>query len=101
MGPVKQYTDEKVDGPLTLAIYPGADGLFSLYEDDGKSFDFRKGEFMRVNIAWNDRRRRLSLRLADGSKMLAPAKRNILARVAGVTETREVVFQGRPVEVQF
>ena len=30
IGPVKQYTDEKVDGPLTLWVYPGADGACSL-----------------------------------------------------------------------
>ena len=101
MGPVKQYTEEKGDGPLTLWIHPGAAGAFSLYEDDGKSFDFRKGELLRINIAWNDRQRRLSLRLANGSKMLAPAKRNIVARLAGGEETREVVFEGRPVEVRF
>jgi alpha-glucosidase/alpha-D-xyloside xylohydrolase len=101
MGPVKQYTDESVNGPLTLWVYPGADGACSLYEDDGKSFDYRKGEFMRVNIAWNDRQRRLSLRLANGSKMLPPAKKNIVARLAGGPESREVVFRGRPVEVRF
>jgi alpha-glucosidase/alpha-D-xyloside xylohydrolase len=101
MGPVKQYTDEKLDGPLTLWVHPGGDGAFSLYEDDGKSFDYRKGEFMRVNLAWNDRQRRLSLRLAQGSKMLGNSKRNILARLAGGRETREVVFQGLPLEVRF
>jgi len=101
MGPVKQYTSEKVDGPLTLWVHTGADGAFSLYEDDGKTFDFRKGEFMRINIAWNDRQRRLSLRLANGSKMLAPARRSIVARLVGSKETREVVFQGRPLEVRF
>ncbi len=35
LGPVKQYTSEVVDGPLTLQIYPGADGQFMVYEDDG------------------------------------------------------------------
>ena len=35
MGPVKQYTDEPVRGPTTLCIYPGADGKFTLYDDDG------------------------------------------------------------------
>src|SRR5262249_43302284 len=35
MGPVKQYTGEKVDEPLTIAVHPGADGAFALYEDDG------------------------------------------------------------------
>ncbi len=100
MGPVKQYTDEAVDGPLTLWVHPGADGTFSLYEDDGKTFDFRKHEFMRVNIAWDDKQRRLSMRLANGSKMLTPMKRNIVVRVAGETVTREVVFEGKPVEVK-
>jgi alpha-glucosidase/alpha-D-xyloside xylohydrolase len=100
MGPVKQYTGEKVDAPLTLRVHPGADGSFSLYEDDGKTFDFRKGEFMRVNVAWNDRQRRLSLRLSGGSKMLPPAKRNIVVHVTGESATRDVVFEGRPVEVK-
>ena len=100
MGPVKQYTDEKVDGPLHLWVHPGADGTFSLYEDDGKSFDFRKGEFMRVAIAWNDRQRRLSMRLAPGSKMMPPAKRNMVVHVAGEPATRDVVFEGRPVDIK-
>ncbi|MBZ5626509.1 MAG: DUF5110 domain-containing protein [Acidobacteriia bacterium] len=100
MGPVRQYTGEKADAPLSLLVHPGADGSFSLYEDDGKTFDFRKGEFMRVNIAWNDRQRRLSLRLANGSKMLPPARRNIVVHAAGESATREMVFEGRPVEVK-
>jgi len=70
MGPVKQYAAEKVEGPLDLWVHPGTDGAFSWYEGDGKSFDFRQGEFIRVNIAWSDRQRRLSLRLASGAKML-------------------------------
>jgi alpha-glucosidase (family GH31 glycosyl hydrolase) len=82
LGPVKQYTGEKVEGPLEVWVHPGADGACSLYEDDGRSFDYRKGEFMRVSIAWNDRQRRLSMRLVNGSKMLAPAKRNIVVHVA-------------------
>jgi alpha-glucosidase/alpha-D-xyloside xylohydrolase len=100
LGPVKQYTAEKVDGPLAVVVHPGVDGAFSLYEDDGTSFNFRKGEFMRVNIAWNDRQRRLSMRLAPGSRMLPPAKRPIVVRVAGESVTREAVFEGRPLEIK-
>jgi alpha-glucosidase (family GH31 glycosyl hydrolase) len=101
MGPVKQYTGENVDDPLSVLIHPGADGNFSLYEDDGKTFNYRKGEFMQVNLTWNDRQRRLSLRLANGSRMLPPAKRNIVAHVVGTTERREMVFEGRPVDIRF
>jgi hypothetical protein len=89
-----------VDAPLDLWVHPGADGAFSLYEDDGTSFDFRKGDFMRVNIAWNDKQKHLTMRLATGSKMRPPAKRKIVVRVAGTKTVRELVFDGRPVDVK-
>jgi alpha-glucosidase/alpha-D-xyloside xylohydrolase len=100
LGPVKQYTAEEVDGPLTLVIYPGADATFTLYEDDGHTFNYRRGEWMGVRMAWNNRARRLSLRLAEGSRMLAPLRRNIEVRIAGEKATRSVAFEGRPIEVQ-
>ncbi len=56
---------------------------------------------MRINLTWTDRQRRLNLRLAPGSKMLAPAKRNMVARMAGSEAIREIVFDGRPIEVRF
>ncbi len=100
LGPVKQYTSEVVDAPLELWVHPGADGAFSWYEDDGHTFDFRKGDFMRVNIAWNDKQRRLTMRLAPGSKMRPPAKRNIVIREAGANTSRPVVFDGKPLDVK-
>ena len=99
MGPVKQYTGERVDGPLTITVYPGADGEFTLYEDDGRTFNHRKGEWMKIAMAWNDAARRLTLRLAPGSRMLPPARRPIEVRVAGTPLTKGVVFEGKPVEV--
>jgi alpha-glucosidase/alpha-D-xyloside xylohydrolase len=99
MGPLKQYTAEKVDGPLDISVYPGADGSFLLYEDDGSSFDYRKGEWMGIQMAWNDARKALSLRLAAGSKMLAPAKRAV--RVKMGSATKSAVFEGRNIEVRF
>jgi len=100
MGPIKQYTWEKVDGPLTICVHPGANGAFSWYEDDGTSFDYRKGQFMRVNMAWNDSQRRLTLRMSNGAKMLAPAKRNIVVRVAGEQVSKTAVFEGKPLDIR-
>jgi alpha-glucosidase/alpha-D-xyloside xylohydrolase len=100
MGPIKQYTWEKTDAPTTIVVYPGADGAFSLYEDDGTTFDYRNGQFMRINLAWNDRQRRLTMRLAPGSKMMPPEKRNFGVEIAGETARRDVVFAGRAVEVK-
>ncbi len=83
MGPIKQYVDEPVDAPLTVTIYPGADGAYELYEDDGKTFAHRKGDWMRLAMAWDDARRRFSLALAPGSRMRPPLTRTLEVRVAG------------------
>jgi len=99
MGPVKQYTEERVDGPLEVHVYPGADGRFLLYEDDGKSFNFKKGEWMGIQMAWSDARRTLSMQVAPGSQMLGPPKRNMEVTVGDATKA--VVFEGRNLSVRF
>jgi glycosyl hydrolase family 31/uncharacterized protein DUF5110 len=99
LGPVKQYTTEPVDGPLTLIVYPGADGRGSVYQDDGRSCGYQRGEWMRILMEWSDARRRLSLRLASASRALQPLPRRIEVRVASEKVTREVAFDGSPVEI--
>lgn len=98
-GPLKQYTAEKVDGPIEVSVYPGANGTFLLYDDDGSSFNYRKGEWMGLTMAWNDSRRTLSLSLAPGSKMLAPGKVELRVKMADATKS--VVFAGTRQEVRF
>jgi alpha-glucosidase/alpha-D-xyloside xylohydrolase len=100
MGPVKQYVDEPVADPPSLVVYPGADGAASIYEDDGKSFDYRRGEWMRIAMSWRDRTRELTLRIADGARMLPPTSRTFQVRVAGSPAMRTVVFTGSPVVVR-
>jgi len=99
MGPLKQYTAQQVDEPLTLLVHPGAAGAFSLYEDDGATFNYRNGEFMRIQMAWNDAQRQLTLQLAPGSRMLGQS-RKIVARIAGEKPAGEIVFSGKRVSIK-
>jgi alpha-glucosidase/alpha-D-xyloside xylohydrolase len=99
MGPVKQYTAEVVAGPLTVTVYPGNDGAFALFEDDGASFDYRRGAWMGISFTWTDRTRRLTMALTRGSRMRQPFVRDVEVRVAGQSATRSVKFSGRPVTV--
>lgn len=98
-GPVKQYTAEKVDAPLELVVYPGANGQFVLYEDDGVSFDFEKGRFTKIRCAWNDAARELSLELEKGTRLLE-GPRKIEVRLAPSKEKRAVVFDGKPIRLR-
>ncbi|HUA16834.1 MAG TPA: TIM-barrel domain-containing protein [Verrucomicrobiae bacterium] len=99
LGPVKQYVDEKVDGPLAISIYPGADTAFLLYEDDGISFEYRNGAWMGIAMTWHDTRRTLELELAPGSRMLSPRPRAIEVQL--FERIHRVAFDGKPVSVSF
>jgi alpha-glucosidase/alpha-D-xyloside xylohydrolase len=99
LGPVKQYADEPLDDPIELVVYPGGSGVSTLYEDDGISFNHRQGEFMRIQMDWDDAERRLALRLAPGSRMLSP-RLAMNVRMAGTSGARSVTFTGAPVEVR-
>ena len=99
LGPVKQYTDEPVTGPLTLQIYPGADGRFMVYDDDGSSFAFRTGDWMGLDLRWDDKARRLSIDLAEGSRMRPPLERPLELRLIPDGKPHTAVFQGKKLEV--
>jgi alpha-glucosidase/alpha-D-xyloside xylohydrolase len=100
MGPVKQYTSEPIDEPLEISVHPGADGSFELFEDDGRSFAYRSGDWMGLSLRWDDRARRLTLALTPGSRMRSPSPREIAVRLAGSGVTRRVRFTGRPLTVR-
>jgi alpha-glucosidase (family GH31 glycosyl hydrolase) len=99
LGPVKQFVGERVDQPHSISIYPGGDASFLLYEDDGGSFNYRKGEWMGIQMDWHDSHRILTLRLAAGSRMLPPLRRELEIKLP--PQTRSVVFDGNPLAVSF
>ena len=54
VGPEMQHVDEKPGAPLTLVVYAGANGEFSLYEDDGTSLGYQRGAFSRIPFRWDE-----------------------------------------------
>jgi alpha-glucosidase (family GH31 glycosyl hydrolase) len=99
LGPVKQYVNEKIDEPLSLTVYPGADCQFLLYDDDGSSFRYRNGEWTGIDLIWTDATSTLHLQLAPGSKMLSPEPTRMVAILNG--EKRAITFDGNPIAVAF
>ena len=61
LGPEMQYVGEKAWDNLELRIYPGADGEFTLYEDEGDNYNYEKGQYATITFRWNDRSRTLTL----------------------------------------
>lgn len=61
LGPELQWSDEKVPELITLYVYAGADGHFTLYEDDGTSYDYEKGAYSTIRFDYDDSERRLTI----------------------------------------
>lgn len=99
LGPVRQFTGEKVEEPISIFVYPGSDASFLLYEDDGISFNYRNGEWMGIELTWQDAQRTLTLRLAPGSRMLPPLRRELEVKLEH--QSRSVTFDGNPLKVSF
>jgi len=67
LGPELQYTAEKPADPISLYVYQGADGDFSLYEDDGLTNAWEKGGFALIDLHWNDQSKVLTIGKRQGS----------------------------------
>ena len=67
LGPEMQYVGEKAWDNLELRIYPGADGEFTLYEDEGDNYNYEKGQYATITFHWNDRSRTLTIDARKGS----------------------------------
>ena len=110
-GPELQYTGEKPADPITLYVYAGADGAFTLYEDDGLTYGYEKGAFARIPIGWDDVTRTLTIGKRAGKfpGMLTKRTFNVVLvtkhKPAGFSFTpkadQTVTYRGKEVKVTF
>jgi len=61
MGPFLQYSSEKPADPIELRVYRGADASFTIYEDQGDTYNYEKGQFATIPISWNEARHTLEI----------------------------------------
>ncbi len=110
VGPRVEYAAEQKWDNLELRVYPGADGTFTLYEDELDNYNYEKGACSTIPIAWNDAKKVLTIGNRQGSfpGMLKERKFNIVwvsqrnGTGMGPTEKfdRTIIFKGKKVEIQ-
>ena len=66
LGPEMQYVGEKAWDDLEIRVYPGANGSFTLYEDEGDSYNYEKGVYSTITFSWNDKARKLTIGARKG-----------------------------------
>ena len=100
IGPVQQFAGEKPPSDLEIRVYPGADGAFSLYEDEGTNYNYEKGMRSTIHFHWNDKTRELSIGQRSGqfSGMLESRQFKLVAVDTG--SVRKVPYHGKKLTLQ-
>jgi alpha-glucosidase/alpha-D-xyloside xylohydrolase len=101
LDPVRQYTGQPVSEPTTLQVHRGADGRFALYDDDGKSLGYLRGQGSWTRITWDDSKSRLVIEPDDRSASRAQTERTFEIVVFPNKARQRVKFAGKRVEVGF
>ena len=99
IGPDVQYTSEKPWDNLILKVYPGADGRFTLYEDEGDSYRYEQGAYSEIPMVWSDKKRVLTIGKRQGvyEGMLTTRKFTIILPNGA---SKEVIFTGKTINVK-
>ena len=83
MGPDMEWTDEKPLEEITLMVYPGADSDFTIYEDDGLTYGYERGEYAVTRIHWDDAAGKADIGPREGSYPGMPENRTYKVVVVG------------------
>ncbi|TSJ36476.1 DUF5110 domain-containing protein [Mucilaginibacter corticis] len=91
-GPQVQYAMEKKWDNLEIRVYPGADGDFTLYEDENDNYNYEKGKYTEIKFHWDDRKRTLKIfdRIGSFSGVLVNRKFNISVASADGNQTADL-----------
>ena len=98
LAPEMQYVGEKAWDQLEIRVYPGADGSFLLYEDEGDSYNYEKGAYATIAFQWNNATRTLTIGAQQGSYPgMLKARQFTIALPDGTTKT--VDYTGQQIDI--
>lgn len=102
-----QFADEQVTTPLELHIYPGQNGSFTLYDDEGDNYNYEQGHFAVIRLSWHDASRKLTLHEREGSYPGMPATREFrliladgLNPVSEASPSKTVRYEGKEISIE-
>jgi alpha-D-xyloside xylohydrolase len=109
LGPEIEYADQAPDGPIELRIYPGSDGSFDLFADEGDNYDYEKGAHSVIPLKWSEADKTLTI--GDRSGTYPGMAKEVTFHIVWVSPNhgageavqavpdRSVVYQGSSVSV--
>lgn len=102
LDPVRQHTAQPVTEPTTLRVFPGANGNFVLYDDDGQSLGYRDNsdpKLIWIRCTWNDSARLLTVEPDERMETWRGAPRVFTIELIGSNAApRQIDFRGEKLE---
>jgi len=101
-GPEIQWSDEKPADVIDLYVYQGADGEFTLYEDENVNYNYEKGLCSKIDFKYDDRMKLLSIEEREGEfpGMLEERTFNVIpVSKNGVGKKQTVQYNGLSMKV--
>jgi len=103
IGPDVQYSTEKAWDDLEVRVYAGANGTFTLYEDEFDNYNYENGAYSTIEFSWNDKSRTLTIGARKGQYPGMIEKRRfrvILVSDGGQTTEKPVSYTGKKVNIK-
>jgi alpha-D-xyloside xylohydrolase len=101
MGPVKPYADAHSDEPMEIRVYPGREGEFELYDDEGDGLGYEQGHYSTVRFTWHDDRRELEIGARQGQFPGMRIKQSLrIVCGAATAESTETAYVGKAAVVK-
>jgi len=101
LGPEIEYAEQATTEPTELRVYPGADGSFTLYDDQGDTYAYEKGARAVIPLRWDEKAGTLTIGARQGEYRGMSAERRFRVVMAGggASSAREVRYTGQEVSV--
>lgn len=99
MGKEMQCVAERDWSQMELRVYPGANGSFTLYEDDGETYGYEKGQYAEIALTWDDKAQTLTIGARKGSyEGMLTARKFTVVKPDGTQKT--VDYKGKKLKVK-
>ena len=100
-GPAMEYSDEKQAENIRLYVYEGADGEFTLYEDENDNYGYEAGRFANIKFSYDDAAHTLTIGEREGNFPGMLGKRTFTIVVVSASKAQGYDPEAKGIEVNY
>ena len=101
VAPVMQHSGEKPWDDLEIRVFAGADGKFTLYEDEGDSYNYENGAYSTIEFSLKGRTLTIGSRKGSFPGMLTSRKFHVVFVDAKGSRSKDAVYEGNAITLKF